>query len=102
MPSGLPWRRQQHFLSSDENIQATNPRFAAGLPFQINCQKCVVAHEMRMRGFAEDWEHAFKNAVWLNFPEGSGKTQIIEHVTSWGDGARIDNLDPNEPLIKGF
>ncbi len=102
-PSGLPWRRQQHFLSSDENVRATNPNFSSGLMLQINCQKCVPTYEMRMRGydvqarptfdldndsFAQDWDKVFDNAKFESGFAGSGKADVIRLMKSFGDGAR--------------
>ena len=106
-PSGaLKFPRQQHFSSSDENIQATNPNYNLGTPFQMNCQKCVPTYEMRMRGydvvarptydlnndsFAEEhWSVAFENPQVERGFTDSGKTDIIKRMKEWGDGARAE------------
>ena len=112
-PSGsLKFPRQQHFFTSDENAQAANPNYNLGMPFQINCQKCVPAYEMRMRGydvvarptfdldtdgFAEEhWSAAFENPQVERGFTGSGKADIIKRMKEWGDDARgrIHFLDP--------
>lgn len=103
-PTALKWKRQAHFSTSDENIQATNPNYNLGKAFRENCQKCVPAYEMRMRGydvtarptfdlktddFAQNhWDEVFENAVVENGLSGSGKDEIIERMKSFGDGAR--------------
>lgn len=36
-----------------EAIKATNPGFAGGSPsYTKNCQRCIVAYELRRRGYA--------------------------------------------------
>ena len=104
VPTGAPlFPRQQHFSTSDENIRATNPNYALGVAFQNNCQKCVPAYEMRMRGydvearptfdiktdaFAQDWSIVFENHVIESGFAGSGKSDVIRLMKSFGDGAR--------------
>ena len=104
-PSGAPkWRRQEHFSTSDENVQATNPNYPLGRAFQMNCQKCVPTYEMQMRGYdvvarptfdtdtdsiAQDfWDKVFVGAILEEGFAGSGKTEIIKHMKLFGDGAR--------------
>ena len=106
-PSGvLNFPRQKHFSTSDENIQATNPYYNLGTPFQINCQKCVPTYEMRMRGYdvvarstydlnidsftEEHWSVAFENPQIESVFVGSGKTDIIKRMKEWGDGSRCE------------
>ena len=105
-PGGTPkWRRQQHFSSSDENVQATNSNYNLGRAFQINCQKCVPAYEMRMRGYdvvarptfdidtdslAQDWDKIFKGAEFEEGFAGSGKAEVIKRMKLFGDGARAE------------
>ncbi len=106
IPQGTPkWRRQQHFSSSDENAQATNPNYALGRAFQTNCQKCVPTYEMRMRGYdvtarptfdatadsvAQDWDKIFEGAKFEEGFAGSGKEGVIRQMQKWGDGARAE------------
>ena len=53
-PAGnLPFKRQAHFSTSDENVMATNPNYNLGIAYQQNCQRCVPTYEMRMRGYKE-------------------------------------------------
>ena len=108
IPAGgkLPFKQQAHFLTSDENILATNPNYNLGLEYQQNCQRCVPAYEMRMRGFdviakpvydlATDdfannhWTEAFDNAIIEENLAGTGKEHIIKRMIEWGDGARAE------------
>ena len=103
-PSGF--KRQAHFLTSDENILATNPNYNLGLEYQQNCQRCVPAYEMRMRGFdviakpvydlATDdfannhWTEAFQGVKIEKNLSGTGKEDIINLMSEWGDGARAE------------
>ncbi len=107
IPSGkFPFKRQAHFSSSNENILATNPNYNSGRAYQINCQKCVPTYEMRMRGYdvmarptydlatdkfaSKHWKEAFKNAVVIDCPSGSGKDEIIAQLEKWGDSIRAE------------
>ena len=104
-PKGaLKLPRQQHFSTSDENVQATNPYRDSGTAFQMNCQKCVPTYEMRMRGYdvvarptfdintdgfaQDDWDKAFLGAILEEGFAGSGKTTVVERMKNFGDGAR--------------
>ncbi len=85
---------------------ATNPRYALGLKYQQNCQRCVPAYEMRMRSFdviarptydlntdifaSKHWTEAFENAIIEENLEGTGKEDIINLMSEWGDGARSE------------
>ena len=106
-PTGnLNWRRQTHFSTSDENIQSTNPNRNLGTAFQMNCQKCVPAYEMRMRGydvtarptfdsktdgFTQDlWDRAFEGASLEKGFAGSGKEEVINRMKKFGNGARAE------------
>ncbi len=97
--------------SMEDDLRATNPHFSEGLQWQINCQRCVPAYEMRRRGFdvvakpreldasglepskndraAESWYTIFKGAQWIACP-GTGKTEIDRLMGEWGDGARAE------------
>lgn len=89
---------------SDENVQATNPNYNSGCAFQMNCQRCVPAYEMRMRGYDVvakpvpdvnrtdflqiNWEQFFENPVVESGFEGTGKAGVVTLMEKWGDGAR--------------
>ena len=104
VPAGF--KRQQHFSTSNENISATNPNYSKGIKYQRNCQRCVPAYEMRMRGydvvakpavidgideFAEYyWDKVFENAIIEKISKGDGKDEIIAKMIEWGDGARAE------------
>ena len=103
-PAGF--RRQAHFSSSDENISSTNPKYAKSIEYQRNCQRCVPAYEMRMRGydvtakpapaFGEDefakwyWDKVFNDAVVEKVLNGAGKAEITAKMLEWGEGARAE------------
>jgi len=46
---GLKQGKEMTFLEADE--QRGNPNFSKGGGFRVNCQACVVANELRRRGF---------------------------------------------------
>ena len=106
-PAGnLPFKRQTHFSTSDENIVATNPNYNLSRAYQQNCQRCVPTYEMRMRGYdvvakpvydlATDdfanshWSDVFKNAIIEENLPGTGKEYIINQMLNWDDGARAE------------
>lgn len=108
-PSGnLLFKRQAHFSTSDENVLATNPNFNLGRQFQINCQKCVPAYEIRMRGydvmarptfdlvtdsFAKDnWTEAFENVHIEENLTGTGKKLYQETYGRMGRWCKSRNL----------
>ena len=104
IPTGLPFKRQSHFSTSDENVRATNPNYSLGIAYQQNCQRCVPTYEMRMRGydvvarptfdldtdsFAKDyWDKIFDGATIEENLPGSGKEYVINRMLNWGVGAR--------------
>ena len=102
-PTGLKW--SERFLSRDEVISGTNPKYSRGLKYQKNCSRCVPVCEMRFRGregtargapifhdtFARDnWNKVFKNAIIKKNLPGNGKESIIEEMIKWGDGSRSE------------
>ena len=97
----LPFKWQASFSNSDQNILATNPKFTSSPAYQVNCSHCVMAWEMRMRGYdvtatgitdfdtdkvANHWWRTFKNAEVVE--NLNDKQEIIEKVSEWGEGAR--------------
>lgn len=99
------------FMATEKSLTAVNPHFAEGYKWQDNCQRCVVAWELRQRGYdvtarpfaAHDdignsgvacWE--FDHNAWSNDSElvalGKGKKKFKQAVSDafeeWGDGAR--------------
>lgn len=99
------------FMPTEKNLAAVNPHFAEGYKWQDNCQRCVVAWELKQRGYdvtampfaAHDgigddgtkcWE--FDHNAWFNDSElvmlNKGKKKFKQAVSDafeeWGDGAR--------------
>lgn len=99
------------FMATERSLAAVNPHFAEGYKWQNNCQRCVVAWELRQRGYdvtarpfaAHDgignngtvcWE--FDHNAWYNDSElvqlSKGKKKFMQAVSDafeeWGDGAR--------------
>ena len=94
----------------DENIRNTNPAYKnGGAPYRRNCQRCVVAYEMRRRGYdviakpamlnekgvlsAKDplyfnWVKVF-SGMRLNccFGLDGGKAAAAEQMIRWGNGS---------------
>lgn len=98
-----PWRtiEGEHNISTD--IQNVNPNWSQSEEWQINCQRCVPAYEMRRRGYdvtarpkpsnvlvSDLCYHPF--AVWENptiiSASGNGRQDIENQMAQWGDGAR--------------
>lgn len=96
--------------SIDDNVKNTNPGYNHGGPgYKQNCQRCVVAYEMRRRGYdviaksavvgadgklsAKDplynsWKNVFTGAKFsIHGGFDGGRTSIIKQMERWGDGA---------------
>lgn len=89
--------------SSYEDMKATNPHYNDSYQYQINCQRCVPAYEMRRRGYnvtakpAPDddilgliFEKIFVDMKWETCPNGSGMDDIREYMKKCGNGARAE------------
>lgn len=89
--------------SIDDAQSGTNPNFRKLTGYDINCQRCVVAYEMRRRGYDVEalprannegnysWRRGFEGQRWLRL--GARRYQqsidlLESEVKSWGDGAR--------------
>ena len=46
------WNKISGEHTIEDDIKSTNPSFTTGKPYQINCQRCVQAYELRRRGYA--------------------------------------------------
>ena len=99
------WAKITGAHTTEADIKGTNPLFSSGREYQINCQRCVPAYEMRRRGYdvtalprimtgvddtANHWQSIFENAQWLACSSGSGVTQVTNQLKAWGDGARAE------------
>lgn len=99
------WAKIGGAHTTDDDIKSTNPLFSSGREYQINCQRCVPAYEMRRRGYdvtakprimtgtddtAAHWQSVFDGAQWLACSSGSGVTQVTNQLKAWGDGARAE------------
>lgn len=89
--------------NSYEDMKATNPHYNDSYNYQINCQRCVPAYEMRRRGYnvtakpAPDddvlgliFEKIFVDMKWQTCPNGSGIDDIKEYMKKCGDGSRAE------------
>jgi hypothetical protein len=96
--------------SIEDDLKATNPNFVAGRDgvWENNCQRCVVAYELRRRGIdvqakpcdndpleevkvKEHWKDLNGNAQWYDgaFPKGKDRQSFVESkMKNWGEGSR--------------
>lgn len=88
-------------VTQKENIDATNPNYELGEEWQVNCQRCVPAYEMRSRGYdvtakgcidANDYLAYNPFEAWeqpdvIDAAE-SGLSDIQKQMNEWGDGSR--------------
>jgi hypothetical protein len=89
-----------HTIKTDSS--AVNPNYLKGVEYRENCGNCIVAYELRRRGFdveanprrfmsVKDWETMFEEFKPLK-PTSSDKAGIIDElireISSWGEGAR--------------
>ena len=82
-------------------LEGTNPNYHLGPEWQVNCQRCVPAYEMRRRGlevtaypstYGSNHLSHYPFDVWKN-PDvrtsySDGKSDIEQAMALWGDGAR--------------
>lgn len=94
----------------DDNVRETNPAYKNGGPqYRQNCQRCVVAYEMRRRGYDviakpavvgadgklserdplyKSWNAVFKGARLAPcFGNDGGYTAVLSQMQRWDDGA---------------
>ena len=77
-------------LSITDALKGTNPKFASGTQYAVNCQRCVQAYELRRRGYdVEALPKPKKNntIVWGNecFVDSSGNTPSFTFNQSEND-----------------
>ena len=98
------WKRIDGQHPATDDVLQTNPHYGEGREYQENCQRCVVAYEMRRRGYdviakpsvlplAEDqiarkWPYYFKDVDLIKYSSGDSLKQIKQQMLSWGDGSR--------------
>ncbi|MGN1412467.1 MAG: phage minor capsid protein [Oscillospiraceae bacterium] len=102
------WKKTSKNDSISKILAKINPDFQEHINLEWegatnNCQRCVVAFEMQMRGYnvkathytgnndeikAGKWQLAFKNAIFEDCPNGNGLEDIKNKMKKWGDGAR--------------
>lgn len=90
-----------------EALAGANPNYEKGKEYQYNCQRCVIAYEMRRRGYAVSakpreltasgglaidpfpysWMEAFVSTP-LQCGNGTGLNEIKTHMESWGLSSR--------------
>ena len=112
-------------LSVEENALKTNPNYYSDKKgaeyYRVNCQKCVPAFELRMRGYDvqakwfdksnsnsnEKWlvEHPFSAFLRANiktiFSGVSAYGELSDALQGYGAGARIEIAILNEETLKG-
>lgn len=93
----------------NEAVINTNPNYNKGIEYQINCQRCVYAYELRRRGYDVEalphtmkqndpmmnrismWGHGFIGQQWednLGKRNKEVEQSIVSKMQQWGDGAR--------------
>jgi hypothetical protein len=89
--------------SVQQDLVATNPNFVTGKPeYTLNCGDCVVAYEMRRRGFdvealprkwmhVNEWKELFDSftpKALLSVTNTEALAEIEQIMLQWGEGAR--------------
>ena len=99
--SETEWKTLAEEISTVERLKGTNPLYETGEEWNNNCQRCVPAFEMRMRGYdvtAKPCMDEFDDlsckpfSVW-HAPDvisctTDGRSEIEAQMRQWGDGAR--------------
>ena len=99
---------------SDETISEAlaemNTEYSARDEWQVNCQRCVPAFEMRLRGYDVIASPRFKeiNDHLSLYPEDAWEAPVVQHcgasdnkeyiskaLENWGDGARVQIVITN-------
>lgn len=90
-------------LGRKADLKAVNRNFKSGEDeWTENCQRCVVAYEMRRRGLnvralpstgvidpvADNWREYFSGTSFERCPTGNGRSDVIDKMLKWGDGSR--------------
>jgi len=107
------WPKIKGTHNALEDAEYTNPNYKMGVEFRLNCQKCVPTYEMRRRGYDvealpaiisengedvsendalavnDNWRNVFNGVKWEKVT-GSGKTDILKKMETWGDDARAE------------
>lgn len=107
------WEKINEPREIAKDIYACNPNFRQGKAWQINCQRCVPAFEMRRRGYDVTAMPKFDDgsffdisyqpfSVWKDpqviLCRGDGVMDIKNIMRQWGDGARVQiAVDWNVP-----
>ena len=109
--TGAPFDRKTKLMTEREDLAAVNPNYGQGAEYSENCQRCVVAYEMRRQGYNVKakpavvtptgklsrndptiktglWDKGFKGMVWS--PRGATQDRIEQAMATWGDGARAE------------
>ena len=96
------WRRIEDKQSLKEILSKCNPNYKKALCWNINCQRCVPAYEMRARGYdvtakpkmdMTDRLSRYPFEVWDNADihntKGNGMKEIEDFVNASGEGTRV-------------
>ncbi len=109
------WHDIKDKTALEKSVQFTNPGYDyGGKEYQVNCQRCVGASEMRARGYdveanpCFDWDHDNLSvgsdeellkgggpfSIWedpdVRETGGSGMEDIEKQMKQWGDGTRAE------------
>lgn len=98
------WKRIVGEHPATDDVLQTNPHYREGREYQENCQRCVVAYEMRRRGYdviakpsilplpkdrvAQKWLNFFEGSEFLFCKRGNGLEEVKQQMQNWGGGAR--------------
>ena len=102
--SNLPRIKGKHSISDD--LTATNPNYGKGGAYKNNCGNCVVAFELRRRGYDVE---ASPNETGMSGKEVTAnfkgfkfnETKTESEVLKWGEGARGVVMLKNENSRSG-
>lgn len=105
---GSAWNKQGKAKTPEEALASTNPNFAKGKEYQINCQRCVYAYELQRQGYDVEalphtmtqndpmngmsrWGQGFVGQQWdrnLGNRNTAVEQNIVSKMQQWGDGSR--------------
>ena len=96
--NGGMWKTIDGEHSSTFDLKKTNPNYAPGTQWSVNCQRCVPTYEMRRRGYDVTAKPCPPNdglsrspfSVWKSpdVVQCKGVSAVKNKMKEWGDGAR--------------
>ena len=85
-------------IDSVDALKGANPNFALGKEYRKNCQRCVTAYELRMRGYdviakpqppTGNTMKCAIDAFDASFEHVNGKKELFASLATYPDGARF-------------